>query len=134
LSEPCRHEREFAGTQADTLTSFVKSNAELVKAQAELLAARATIAKIAAIVADPAAALVADRVRAALDLREQGTSETEPVSSPDLHPRNSTAVGSELMPNTNNLTPMCCVHHEHFMPCSRCRAKAVNAADDRRSL
>ena len=102
MSEPCRHEREFAGTQADTLTSFVKSNAELVKAQAELLAARATIAKIAAIVADPAAALVADRVRAALDLREQGTSETEPVSGPDLHPRNSMAVGSESVPNTND--------------------------------
>jgi len=48
MSEPCRHEREFAGTQADTLTSFVKSNAELVKAQSEVKALRATLAKVAA--------------------------------------------------------------------------------------
>jgi len=48
-SEPCRHEREFAGTQADTLTSFVKSNGEMVKAQAEVKALRATLAKVAAL-------------------------------------------------------------------------------------
>jgi len=45
-SEPCRHEREFAGTQADTLTSFVKSNAELVKAQSERDAALAALARV----------------------------------------------------------------------------------------
>jgi len=67
MSEPCRHEREFAGTQADTLTSFVKSNTELVKAQSEVKRLRATLAKVAAIVADPDAALVVDRVRAALE-------------------------------------------------------------------
>ena len=90
----------FAGTQADTLTSFVKTNAALVKVTAERNALRATLAKVAAIVADPDAALVVDRVRAALGLREQAASETEPVSSPELYPRNSMAVGSESMPNT----------------------------------
>jgi len=92
----------FAGTQADTLTSFVKTNAALVKVTAERNALRATLAKVAAIVADPDAALVVDRVRAALGLREQAASETEPVSSPELYPRNSMAVGSESMPNTND--------------------------------
>jgi len=62
----------------------------------------AALDAIAAIVADPDAALVVDRVRAALGLREQGTSATEPVSSPDLHPRNSMAVEGESVPNTKS--------------------------------
>jgi len=70
-SEPCRHEREFAGTQQDTLTSFVKTNRELVKAQAEVKRLLATIAKVRAIVADPHAALVVDRIRAALEPTDQ---------------------------------------------------------------
>ena len=72
MTEPCRHEREFAGTQADTLTSFIKSNAELVKAQAEVKALRATLAKVAAIVADPDAALVVDRIREVLEPTPKG--------------------------------------------------------------
>jgi len=82
-----------------------------------------------------------DLPEAAQGLREQATSVAEPVSSPELHPRNSMAVGSESMPNTNGLTPMCLVHPEHFMPCSRCLGygctacdNGVQAADDRRSL
>lgn len=39
----------------------------------ELLEARATLAKIAAIVADPDAALVVDRIRAALEPTPKGT-------------------------------------------------------------
>ena len=35
MSEPCKHEREFAGTQADTLTSFIKTSGALVKMTAE---------------------------------------------------------------------------------------------------
>jgi len=61
MSEPCRHEREFAGTQADTLTSFVKSNAELVKAQSEVKALRATLAKVAHL-CDVATALAATKL------------------------------------------------------------------------
>jgi len=40
MSEPCRHEREFAGTQRDTLTSFIKTSGALVKMTAERDAAR----------------------------------------------------------------------------------------------
>jgi hypothetical protein len=56
-SEPCKHQRADA---SDEIKSFVK-------AITELTAARATLAKVAAIVADPDAALVVDRVRAALE-------------------------------------------------------------------
>jgi len=43
VSEPCRHEREFAGTQADTLTSFIKTSGALVKMTAERDAARVEV-------------------------------------------------------------------------------------------
>ena len=46
MSEPCRHEREFAGTQQDTLTSFIKTSGELVKARAERDEARAALGRI----------------------------------------------------------------------------------------
>jgi len=46
MSEPCKHECEFAGTQRDTLTSFVKSNGELVKAQAERDEALAALVRV----------------------------------------------------------------------------------------
>jgi len=36
-------EREFAGTQADTLASFIKTNTEFVKAKAERDAARSEV-------------------------------------------------------------------------------------------
>jgi len=67
-SEPCAHER------SDAITSFVTQTRALVAVSAERDAAlarnerqRATLAKIRAIVADPDAALVVDRVRAALE-------------------------------------------------------------------
>ena len=61
MSEPCPHER------GDAITSFVTQTRALVKMTAERDAALTTLAKVAAIVADPHAALVADRVRAALE-------------------------------------------------------------------
>ena len=50
MSEPCKHEREFAGTQHDTLTSFVKTSGELVKMTAERDEALATLERVKAIV------------------------------------------------------------------------------------
>ena len=52
MSEPCRHEREFAGTQADTLTSFVRTTGRLVKVTAERDAAKAALATILALCED----------------------------------------------------------------------------------
>ena len=79
-NEPCAHEREFAGTQRDTLTSFIKTSGALVAMTTERDAAlarnerqRATLSAIRAIVADPDAALVVDRVRAALEPQPKGT-------------------------------------------------------------
>ena len=46
MSEPCRHEREFAGTQADTLTSFIKTSGALVKMTAERNEARDEAARL----------------------------------------------------------------------------------------
>jgi len=65
--EPCRHDR------ADAITSLVASANATAKALAERDAALATLAKVAAIVADPHAALVVDRVRAALEPTPKGT-------------------------------------------------------------
>jgi len=66
-NEPCRHDR------ADAITSLVASANATAKALAERDAALATLAKVAAIVADPHAALVVDRVRAALEPTPKGT-------------------------------------------------------------
>jgi hypothetical protein len=66
-SEPCRHEREFAGTQRDAIRSFIAAIKAEVAAEGEVAQLRATLAKVAAIVADPHAALVVDRVRAVLE-------------------------------------------------------------------
>jgi len=52
MSEPCRHEREFAGTQADTLTSFVRTSGALVKMTAERDAALAALARVQAFMDD----------------------------------------------------------------------------------
>jgi len=65
-SEPCAHERGAA------ITSFVTQTRALVAVTAEKDALRATLAKVAAIVADPHAALVVDRVRAALEPTPKG--------------------------------------------------------------
>ena len=48
MSEPCKHEREFAGTQQDTLTSFIKTSGALVKMTAERDPARAALAELRA--------------------------------------------------------------------------------------
>lgn len=66
MSEPCRCER------ADAIKSLVNISRIVEKVSAERDEALATLAKVAAIVADPDAALVVDRIRAALGLREQG--------------------------------------------------------------
>jgi len=66
MSEPCSHER------GDAITSFVTQTRALVAMTAERDAALATLAKVAAIVADPDAALVVDRVRAALEPTPKG--------------------------------------------------------------
>ena len=65
-------ERDYTTTQA--MKSYVDASKlagdaaiERNALKAELTTARATLASIRAIVADPAAALVADRVRAALE-------------------------------------------------------------------
>ena len=72
-NEPCAHER------GDAITSFVTQTRELVAVSAERDNAlarnerqRATLAKIRAIVADPDAALVVDRIRAALKPTPKG--------------------------------------------------------------
>jgi hypothetical protein len=58
-SEPCRHERtgesehvyqEFAGTQRDTLTSFIKTSGALTAMTAERDAALAALARVRALV------------------------------------------------------------------------------------
>ena len=60
-NEPCRHE------YGDAINSFVTQTKALVKCEGERDAALATLGRVAAIVADPHAALVADRVRTALE-------------------------------------------------------------------
>ena len=60
MSEPCRHE------YGDAINSFVTQTKALVKCEGERDAALAKLARVRAIVADPNAALVVDRVRAAL--------------------------------------------------------------------
>ena len=52
---------------SDAIRSFVTQTKALVAMTAERDEALATLAKVAAIVADPDAALVVDRVRAALE-------------------------------------------------------------------
>lgn len=63
-SEPCRHERadasEFAGTQLDTLTSFIKTSGELVKVTAERNAALKALARVRALHVTNARWCVAD--------------------------------------------------------------------------
>jgi hypothetical protein len=49
MSEPCAHEREFAGTQRDTLTSFVNTGRALVKVTAERDTALAALARVRAV-------------------------------------------------------------------------------------
>jgi hypothetical protein len=80
-SEPChscqRLRDELAALKADYARDGIRDVVALVKAheatKRELKAARATLAKVAAIVADPDAALVVDRVRAALEPTPKGT-------------------------------------------------------------
>ena len=64
MSEPCRHEREFAGTQRDTLTSFIKTSGALVKMTAERTALKVSVFELAADLADRDATI--ERVRALL--------------------------------------------------------------------
>ena len=69
-SEPCRHERDYTIGQA--MKSYVAASELAGDATAERNALRATLAKVAAIVADPDAALVVDRIRAALEPTPKG--------------------------------------------------------------
>jgi len=46
MSEPCKHEREFAGSQRDTLTSFIKTSGELTAMTAERNEARAALGRV----------------------------------------------------------------------------------------
>jgi len=79
-SEPCRHEREFAGTQQDTLTSFVKTNRELVKITAERDAALAALVRVRNLI-DPKSeaarpmysVFTKSEIRAALEPTPKGT-------------------------------------------------------------
>ena len=70
-NEPCRHERDY--TIGDAMKSYVAASELAGDAAAERNALRATLAKVAAIVADPDAALVVDRIRAALEPTPKGT-------------------------------------------------------------
>ena len=48
-NEPCAHEREFAGTQRDTLTSFIKTSGALTAMTAERDEVRAALARVEAL-------------------------------------------------------------------------------------
>jgi len=69
MSEPCRHEREFAGTQADTLTSFIKTSGALTAMTAERNEARAALARVEALLGDHDGPLWAVRGVREADLR-----------------------------------------------------------------